>query len=199
MTSPLKDRLQQRRELSERCERLAAELEATRSELSVLDAELFARFDMLVDTFSEVAGSLPPRNAEADVPRAPSGARAAPSRHRVFLSRPIAGEVNIFQGAVESGNFDLDPKWRPLMGREVAVQSQKRENPLMEAMKALLREAKRPMKVSEVFEGLIMNGVDIPGKNPRNNVSAYLHNGTEFKRTEDGLWTLAEREEEEEL
>lgn len=59
-----------------------------------------------------------------------------------------------------------------------------------------LKEAGKPLKTGKIFELLRNEGVDIPGKDPRNNLSAHLSRSIFFARKRTGWWFAEEEKEE---
>lgn len=55
-----------------------------------------------------------------------------------------------------------------------------------------LSAAGRPMDRNEIYDALISRSIDVPGKDPKANLSAHLSYLPTVTRTEDGLWALKE-------
>jgi hypothetical protein len=58
----------------------------------------------------------------------------------------------------------------------------------------LLHEHQRPLKTNEIYSFLLKKGVEIPGKDPRNNLSAHLSRSRSLVRFGNGWW-FAEKKE----
>jgi hypothetical protein len=184
MTMPLNQILVQRRSISDRCKRLWHELEIAQAELGQLDEELFSRFGTLLDAFNQVAGSIPSAAAEDfSVEVGPGGVSVN------LTTEPVIVEVKTPTAAELWGAPVASTAW-------AAPVQPKKENPLTEAIISVLQDADRPMKPSEIYATLLQRGVAISGKSPRNNVSAYLNNGSSkyFQKNSEGLWILRAKE-----
>lgn len=144
---------------------LVAKLETAQKEIGILDAELAARFGSLLKAFNTVAGEITGANIEGPDSAAPHQPQPA----------HIPGTVIWPAG------------WAP-------YRKKKELAPLTLAMIAVLKAAGRPMKPGEIYEALVAANAPLTGKNPRNNVSAYLHNSADiFERTPEG-WVLKQKE-----
>jgi hypothetical protein len=149
--------------------RLWKELELGQAELEQLDAELFARVGAIQNAFNSAADALP--SISTDAVEIPSSAQWAGGG-----GQQVPPFIKQWYGASH-----IKPR---------------KENPVVVAMVEVLRDAGRPLKPGEIYDALVDRAVPIPGKSPRNNLSAYLHNGTPaiFMKTSDGLWTVREKE-----
>jgi len=58
-----------------------------------------------------------------------------------------------------------------------------------------LSAAGRPMTRNELYDLMVSRGVEVPGKDPRANLSAHLSYSPKVTRTEAGLWALAKTQE----
>lgn len=186
--SPLQTLLESRRsrqariaELRQQREHIDALIAAEQIELDANDAELIGRFEKLFGTFNEVAGSIPSKSKEAEqLPSStpnPFGS-TEPQRARTHDAKPAA-LWNV-------------PTWAATLPK------QKTPNPLVEAISRVLADADRPMSLKQIYDTLVVRNVVIPGKNPKNNVSAHLSTNKTFMKTSEG-WTLRANEYVKEL
>lgn len=63
---------------------------------------------------------------------------------------------------------------------------------LLEAVVEYLKDRKEPIKTADIFAYLDMFSIEVAGENPRNNLSAILHNSGLFKSFGRAGWMLPE-------
>jgi hypothetical protein len=162
----LSDLLRQRSALAQQSAELAERAGAVSSELERIDAELFARMKNLV---TAIEG-----DDEPSAETSPAPTQAAPPRVDV-TSQAIA---NLF-----STTYKLRARrQRSQLGLEPHIVS-------------ALGAAGRPLTRNELYDLMVSRGVDVPGKDPRANLSAHLSYSQKVTRTPEGLWALAKARE----
>lgn len=62
-------------------------------------------------------------------------------------------------------------------------------NRVVDAARAVLEAAGRPLRTAEIYRQLLAQGVSVPGRKPTNNLSAHLSNSDDFISTREG-WVL---------
>jgi hypothetical protein len=86
------------------------------------------------------------------------------------------------------------PRTMALFGHGFAMKPARKASKLEPAIEAALREAGAPLSRNDLYALLMFKGVEVPGKDPKANLSAHLSNSDQFIRTSDGLWTLKEED-----
>lgn len=59
---------------------------------------------------------------------------------------------------------------------------------LQDRVREVLSAIGRPLKTKDLFNVLAASGVQIPGKDPQNNLSAHLSRSAEFEIGPNGWW-----------
>lgn len=167
----LSELLTKRRATAARAAKLASEAEAASKDLEVLDAELFARLQNLV---SAIEGG-EPSDAIADTAEQLDGTSVD------NLAKAFTDRLTKF------------PTWGALP-RLAKRSAGRRPSPLEVHFVSVLREAGKPMTRNEIFDEMVKRGVDIPGKNPKSNLSAHLSYSNAVMRDANGTWALKQGE-----
>jgi hypothetical protein len=149
---------------------LARQQSEINQKLEALDNELFARLETALAAFGIQAPAAP--TSLPTPPRVP-----APS---AFSFPPIPAPVVSPQPA------QARQKATPKPGEVGYV--------IQENVAALLRREGVPMSTNDLFVRLDEAGVNIPGKDKKNNLSAHLSRSEAFRRAGKGWW-FAEKQE----
>lgn len=163
----LSDLLQRRSSLAAEIADLGARVSALNAELAAVDRELFGR---LRGVIAAIEGAGDP------------GGSTATNRDLSLPPRYIPRRKLV------SGNFlisDKDFASPESVGRVI-----RRPRPLESQIVAVLTELGRPANRNEIYDALVAKGVEVPGKDPRANLSAHLSYSPEVFRNSDGLWQL---------
>jgi hypothetical protein len=83
------------------------------------------------------------------------------------------------------------PQERPLSSRRART---KEAETMINTVQDILEESGTPMKTSEILHTLLERGIKVPGKDPRNNLSARLsYNKDKFESRGSEGWTVVRR------
>ena len=102
--------------------------------------------------------------------------------------------------ALESMGMTVYERHLPPVRKKSEAQGQapasrsRASNPFVAEIEQVLLEAGRPLRVVEIYDALVAKGVDAPGKDPRNNISAklYYEKGTRFVSHGPAGWTAVQ-------
>jgi hypothetical protein len=130
--------------------------------LEALDTELFSRLESALEAFGIKAPSKPtPDSRQANLPM--------PGFPAPLPNRPA-------------------PSLPPMPPKPPSPRQGEIGYLIEQATLRLLMETGEPLKTSEIHERLTKKGIEIPGKDPRNNLSAHLSRNDAFIRKGDGWW-----------
>lgn len=139
--------------------------------LEALDTELFSRLEAALEAFGI-------KTPGAAAPNARQATLTLPAMPVPMPNRPIPPPP------------PLRPPWATL--KPPSPRQGEIGYLIEQATLKLLMEAGRPLKTSEIHEKLTQRGIEIPGKDPRNNLSAHLSRNDAFIHQGDGWW-IAEK------
>ncbi len=146
---------------------LARQQSEINRKLEALDNELFSKLEAALDAFGVKApvALAPPA---IPLPTAPV-TRVMPAMPApLILSNPSRAKASPRQGEI---------------GLMIQMHT-----------RAFLVEAGKPLATGEILDRLTARGVEIPGKDKRNNLSAHLSRSSSFARKGNGWW-FAEKQE----
>jgi hypothetical protein len=163
---PISDLVADRKRVALQVSDLHKKLEGLNGQLERLDAELFSRLETALSAFGGI-GVLP-------APPNPAFVMPAPTGHPQNGSPPLPPQ----QKAI---NPYIVPPSAPVKHGEIGTI-------LYDHVRDILNEVKTPLKTRDLFNALTAKGVQIPGKDPQNNLSAHLSRSVQFVSGRDGWW-----------
>lgn len=144
--------------------RVALQVSELHKNLERLDAELFSALETIMSAFGGASVlQAPPQPASVMPPLQPHANGPPP----LLLSKTVIPYVT--------------PPIAPVKHGEIGAI-------IHDRVREVLSEVKKPLKTRDLFNALTAKGVQIPGKDPQNNLSAHLSRSTEFASGRDGWW-----------
>ena len=146
--------------------RVALQVSELHKNLERLDSELFSALESIMSAFGG-ASTMPAPQPTFVVPpiqtlQPPTNGPPLPPGAKKFISYVIAPVAPVKHGEIGTVIHDR--------------------------VREVLREVKKPLKTRDLFNALTDKGVQIPGKDPQNNLSAHSSRSTEFVSGRDGWW-----------
>jgi hypothetical protein len=171
-------------------QQLAARVAKLNADLQALDEQIFEAAEL----YAQAAQALTALGFKAPA----QGAKTRQSRPTVLIT-PVAPMIpappldfdNEQEDADQASELQLSGDSQPRRRMTPAGQA------IISGTEKVLKDAGRPLKIREIFDGLTAMGVVITGKVPLNNLSAHLSRSIEFELGPKSEWWFASAEKQE--